>query len=1238
METFAVSYVVDETGYPEELVEMDADLEADLGIDSIRKARLLGEMAEQFELTDRVTVTSEMSLDDFPTLTSIVDFFCEATDESESLIDTVPADQGSAADTVEVPPVSSPQVTFSDTATAASETTMHRYVLRSVAAPLLEADRKPWPYSGSVLLVGDSTTAEPLRVLLQSQGHPVRHLAVDDDWKAAVSRFETLWNEEPISHLFLLTSDHCQPAEHWRQQRNRELLVPYFLCQRWMQLRGETKAEQQNSPAFLCAVTRMGGDFGLSGRIGNVTGGALTGLLKGISREYPHLNVKVFDAPSDEPSRLVVEAVRRELPAETSQIEVGCVRGHRHQLRMVRRPVSTLKTRAVDVSGAWIISGGARGVTARVARELGRQPGVKLHLLGRSPRPDVPENWRNRDDAGLAELKTEILRQAASNGRKPIDAWTEVSRAIELDRSLTELRQAGVDVTYHSCDVSRRDAVAAVLREIRSEQIPITGIVHGAGIEAAARFERKDAASVEATVASKVDGAVWLWELTAEDPLQYFIGFGSTSGRFGGLGQTDYSMSSDLLCRLGSLFATERPRCRVVGIHWPPWDEIGMAARPESRFALEASGLTFMPPGEGVRHVLNELFADSLDTEVAFVDRIWDVSEREQEQDADLATTINRLGAAIAQRPYVDGIVEAAQRRIVVERRFDPTTDAVLYDHQFQGIPVVPGAVLMELCCEAAGLLAAPESVRQVQNFQILNGVRFHGTQPKTLMATAIRQPDGRIDCQVTGIFADQKNRVVDPARTYATAVIDVSDAAPVPAPPVVAPLPTDWTVLQKSTDPTCIVPTDVGTVFHGPALSALNGATMLADQSGWFRIRLNQDGSNGPRADSGEVVPPAVLDAVLQACDVLLHRLHGRAQLPSEVGCVRKYRATVDLPEDMFVRVELASTDPQGATLNATVVDSAAHPVYELDAIRMTSITAEQRPAVSGTPSRPSMRPLMSMARLAVDGDSLTAEFDLDPQSIPFLSHHRLRGISILPTVIALELIGECAEHLVGGEPISCIKGLEIHYGIQFPGDRPRQLQVRCQREGMRVRAEIFESAQAARPAITAMVDIGASTGSGSPLEWNPPEFWTDYEYPEGRAIVHGPPFQSLRKLICERIQGWAELERPSENLIRDSSCSNWLFEPAVLDGALVACGTDTWFWTGQGRIEIPVGIKEISVHSELHSERGPFRVRFNLKGQTSTETTYDLVFYNTAGEVLLELREYRSQLAEMDAEALVQ
>lgn len=70
LEPFLINFVVEQTGYPAEIVEMDADLEADLGIDSIKKAQLFGELREYFEITP----TEDLTLDDFPTLRDVMNF------------------------------------------------------------------------------------------------------------------------------------------------------------------------------------------------------------------------------------------------------------------------------------------------------------------------------------------------------------------------------------------------------------------------------------------------------------------------------------------------------------------------------------------------------------------------------------------------------------------------------------------------------------------------------------------------------------------------------------------------------------------------------------------------------------------------------------------------------------------------------------------------------------------------------------------------------------------------------------------------------------------------------------------------------------------------------------------------------------------------------------------------------------------------------------------------------------
>ena len=81
---FLVTFVVEQTGYPSDIVELDADLEADLGIDSIKKAQLFGEIGEYFSIPPR----ADLSLDAFPTLQHVLDFLVDATCSSQVAVRT----------------------------------------------------------------------------------------------------------------------------------------------------------------------------------------------------------------------------------------------------------------------------------------------------------------------------------------------------------------------------------------------------------------------------------------------------------------------------------------------------------------------------------------------------------------------------------------------------------------------------------------------------------------------------------------------------------------------------------------------------------------------------------------------------------------------------------------------------------------------------------------------------------------------------------------------------------------------------------------------------------------------------------------------------------------------------------------------------------------------------------------------------------------------------------------------
>ena len=86
LESFLINFVVEQTGYPPEIVELDADLEADLGIDSIKKAQMFGELREFFDMTPPQNLT----LDDFPTLRHVLNFLRNAQPkEAKSTLDAL---------------------------------------------------------------------------------------------------------------------------------------------------------------------------------------------------------------------------------------------------------------------------------------------------------------------------------------------------------------------------------------------------------------------------------------------------------------------------------------------------------------------------------------------------------------------------------------------------------------------------------------------------------------------------------------------------------------------------------------------------------------------------------------------------------------------------------------------------------------------------------------------------------------------------------------------------------------------------------------------------------------------------------------------------------------------------------------------------------------------------------------------------------------------------------------------
>jgi hypothetical protein len=239
-----------------------------------------------------------------------------------------------------------------------------------------------------------------------------------------IQAIEALYHAQPLRYLFLMTArDENLPAlldrAGWQARRARGVDVPYLAAQHWFRLRMKAK---DKTPVTIVAATSLGGDFGLSHNLANPEGGAMTGMLKSIYIEdsrtsQREVRVKAIDLPADEPPTAVAEAICRELASDDPNVEVAYQQGQRSVLRSVVVLVESYSKQKEIHGGTWVITGGARGITAAAALELGKRFGLKLHLVGRSPVPQPDAPWRGANEQQLSQIKAQIVRQAVNEGR-----------------------------------------------------------------------------------------------------------------------------------------------------------------------------------------------------------------------------------------------------------------------------------------------------------------------------------------------------------------------------------------------------------------------------------------------------------------------------------------------------------------------------------------------------------------------------------------------------------------------------------------------------------------------------------------------------------------------------------------------------------------------------------------------------------------------------------------------------
>ncbi|WSQ08630.1 SDR family NAD(P)-dependent oxidoreductase [Streptomyces sp. NBC_01231] len=778
------------TGYPADLLEADLDLEADLGIDSVKQAEILGEVREVLGLP----VVEDVDSSSLNTLNRIAEFVAglqAATGRSPRGGGTS-GTGGDGSDDSHIPEAAPARPVLPPVLERTIDRIAGRYVPLAVESPLDHPDATPFSLDGKavVVITGQDTAlarevlprltergARPYVVAPDGAG-PIRSSASTglDEWPTARADFtdphslaRALATARPDSGVQVVVNLHPygpgpdpvaattsfdRPAADWSSAADQHFTVNLLAAKAYF-----ADLAQAGGDGGYFAATAVGGVFGLeSDGAMDPLGGLTAGFAKSLDLELPDTRVKVVDFTEGDAADAAVLLLAEITTDAEPTVEVGHLRGLRKIVQVVPHEITTNERQQplrLDPGSVVVFSGGSRGITYECAKELARLEGVRVVILGRTRPAKGTEDWMALDDEAFARLGKGWFPQAKKKDPAitPVEAkkqFAALANARELYRNIEELHAINPLSVYEVCDVSDGEQVIAAIDSVRQRYGRIDGVVHAAGLDSVATVPKKSLDHARHVVRVKADGSHHLWHAVKHDQLKFFGFFGSFLGRFGMDGQVDYTAGADLVSKLSALLARRNPDMRVFTLCWTGWADVGMAATEAvRRVQEEVRGLRYLGVEEGVQHFAREVFQGGDDPEVLVFGEIGKNSYGGQ--DASMDATHTEVAVPVGpdgsvrdrfELPLLDRVLEVTDTRVRAVKRLDPRADRYLDDHRVKGAGTFPGVLHIEGQVQASGLLVPGHTVVAAENIEFLKFVKHLPNFPLDLRFEAELEAD----------------------------------------------------------------------------------------------------------------------------------------------------------------------------------------------------------------------------------------------------------------------------------------------------------------------------------------------------------------------------------------------------------------------------------------------------------------------------------------------------------------
>ncbi len=789
-----LAVVAEKTGYPAEVLSLDAEMEGGLGIDSIKRVEILSGMQERVPGLPEVQTKQMAAL---RTLGDVLNFLQRGTEASDA----------------------APSVDAEPTRPFVHEPAVYRAVVEMEARPAGGFVLPTLLGAGGLVITEDGGgVAAALGELLRARGCAVQVAKEVPAEARGVIYLGGLQEVADVEAALAVSRDAFRAAQALARS-------------------------SAQAPKLFVTVQDTGGDFGLRGsQPARAWLGGLPALAKTAAHEWPSASVKSIDLERGQrTAKALAAAVLTELLTGGTDLEVGLRSDGTRSVLVVRniplsqkQQVSSAAT--ADSPAVWLVTGGARGITAATLLALAAQHKPRVALLGRTALVAEPASCHALSTD--AELKRALHSEAQAAGLKltPVQLTAQVGQVVagrEIRATLAALAAVGAQAHYFPVDLRAKAATGAAVAEIRHRLGSITGFIHGAGMLADKLLTDKTQAQFDAVFDTKVGGLRALLDATREEPLRLICLYSSIAAREGNAGQSDYAMANAILNQVATAEAARRgPGCVVKSIGWGPWD--GGMVTPALREHFRKRAIPLIPIAGGAAALVAEL-ADS---------------PREQ---VEILLTAGSLLAPNSAAPKA-----VITREVLVEAERAP----YLNSHRVRDVAVLPAVLVLEWFARAAGY-GERFALREVK---ILRGAalpQLAQAGHRFLLTLAAAEPR-RTRCEL---------RSEDGSLLYSAAV----------EPPIGMSAPPDGPPLGQvdAADPRAIYDQRL---FHGPDFQVLRTLGALTAEAGEATlIGTEQLGwPGGPF-----ILDPAALDGALQLA-LLWRQSQGLGRsLPTQIGAL---------------------------------------------------------------------------------------------------------------------------------------------------------------------------------------------------------------------------------------------------------------------------------------------------------------------------------------------------------------